>query len=411
MPHLENIMRIFTALLTGTVLITCFTRVALTEPQIIKYARPGPQPKLYYSGVMVDKTYYVAGSGDGRPESPDESYREKTRRCFKSIQRSLKMAGLDLENIGQAWVILEDLDAAGEMTEIWKEIFPENSPARTTISVANIPGPSQLEITAIAYSDLSGIKIVGPKDLTYSLGVLAGNTFYVSGRGSRIPGAGQPETFEAQARQAMKNMEFALNEAGLDFSHVVWSNIYLDNYDNYGITNKVYSEFFEYGDEPARVTAFVEGIPGGNHIEVTCIATTDLSGRKIVRPSSMKYGPDETAPTASPGVWSGNTLYLSAQTGFDPGGGISTVDFEKQFRQMMQNHLDVLEEAGLGFEDIVSGNVYLRNINDYGPLNRVYPEYFELKGPGVRTCFQPNHGFEKNDVRVKSSFIMAGKRK
>jgi len=305
-------------------------------------------------------------------------------------------------------VMLEDLEQAGEMTEIWKETFPTNSPARTTFSVANIPGPSQMEITAIAYSDLFERKIVGPGNLTYSLGVLAGNTFYVSGRGSKIPGGGQPETFEEQARQAMKNMESALTEAGLEFRHVVWGNIYLDNYDNYGIMNKVYSEFFEYGNEPARVTVFVEGIPGGNHVEVTCIATTDLSSRKVVRPASMKYGPEEMALTASPGVLAGNTLYLSAQTGYVPEEGIGTVDLDKQFRQMMQNHLDVLNEAGLGFEDIVSANVYLRNINDYGPMNKIYPEYFELNGPGVRTCFQPNNGVEKNDVRVKSSFIMAG---
>ncbi|MBN1292080.1 MAG: RidA family protein [Candidatus Latescibacteria bacterium] len=392
-------------------LVIVFVFNVFAEPLIKKFARPGPKPGLYYSGVMVGKTYYVAGTGDGRPESPDESYAVKTKRCFASIQRSLQMANLDLANVVQAWVMLEDPEAVKDMTAAWKETFPTNSPARTTFSVANIPGPSQMEITAIAYSDLSERKIVGPKDLTYSLGVLAGETLYVSGRGSSIPGSGQPETFEEQARQAMKNMEHALTEAGLDFGHVLWSNIYLDSYDNYGVFNKVYSEFFDYGNEPARITVFVEGIPGGNHVEVTCIATTDLASRRIVRPASMKYGPEEMAPTASPGVWAGNTLYLSAQTGYIPGAGIETVDLEKQFHQMMQNHLDVLEEAGLGFEDIVSANVYLRNINDYDLMNIYYPEYFRVNGPGVRTCFQPNHGSAKNDVRVKSTFIMAGERK
>ncbi|MCE5249476.1 RidA family protein [bacterium] len=403
--------RITFCLLMCIIIVLFISYSIAADPLIKKFSRPGAAPTLYYSGIMVGKTYFVAGTGDGNPESPDETYYAKTQRCMKSIQNSLKMAGLDLENVVQAWVMLEDPDQAGEMTKAWKETFPSNSPARTTISVANIPGPSQIEITAIAYSDLSERKIVGPKDLTYSLGVLAGNTLYVSGRGSAIPGGGQPETFEDQARQAMKNMEAALKEAGLGFGHVVWSNIYLDNYENYGVFNKVYSEFFEFGNEPARVTVFVEGIPGGNHVEVTCIATTDLSTRKVVRPPSMKYGPGETAPTASPGMWSGNILYLSAQTGYVPSEGIGTVDIEKQFRQLMQNHLDVLKEAGLGFEDIVSANVYLRNINDYGPMNDMYKEYFTANGPGVRTCFQPNHGFEKNDVRLKASFIMAGERK
>ena len=68
----------------------------------------------------------------------------------------------------------------------------------------------------------------------------------------------------------------------LDYGHVVWSNIYLDNPDNLGVFNKVYSEFFDYGNEPARVTVICEGIPGGNHVEVTCFATTNLSERRLV---------------------------------------------------------------------------------------------------------------------------------
>ena len=402
---------------TGLAAIAMLLMIALnsshsTADDIIKkFARPGPRPKLYYSGAMVGNTYYVAGSGDGAQKMANESYYDKTQRCFRSIQRSLTMAELGMENIVQAWIMLEDPAGVKEMTRAWKEAFPETPPARTTFYVANIPGPSQMEITAIAYTDLSERKIVGPKDLTYSLGVLAGETLYVSGRGSSIPGGGQHETFEEQARQAMKNMQHALTEAKLDYNHVVWSNIYLDNYDNLGIFNKVYSEFFDYGNEPARVTVICEGIPGGNHVEVTCFATTNLEDRKLVRPASMKYGPNEAAMTASPGVWSGNTLYLSGMSGNVPHEGITTVDINTQFRQMMQNHTDIIEEAGLSFKDIVSGNIYLRNINDYGSMNELYPGYFEANGPGVRTCFQPNHGAEKNDVRVMSSFILAGERK
>ena len=77
--------------------------------------------------------------------------------------------------------------------------------------------------------------------LTYSLGVIAGETVYVSGRGSAKPGGGQHETFKEQAHQAMKNMESALTEAGLGFGHVVWSNIYLDDQDNLDTFNSVYS--------------------------------------------------------------------------------------------------------------------------------------------------------------------------
>ncbi len=110
--------------------------------------------------------------------------------------------------------------------------------------------------------------------------------------------------------------------------------------------------------------------------------------------------------TASPAVWAGDTLYTSGLAGFDPVEGIPSVDLEKQVRRMAQNHIDVLSEAGLKLEDIVSGHVYLRNINDYKPFNDIYAEFFS-KGPGVRTCLMPNSGYEKNDVRVTASFIAA----
>jgi 2-iminobutanoate/2-iminopropanoate deaminase len=381
------------------------------EDIITKFARPGPRPTLYYSGAMVGNTYYVAGTGDGAPKAEDESYYDKTHRCFAGILRSLTLAGLGTENIVQAWVMLEDGDGVRDMTRAWKETFPENSPARTTFYVANIPGPSEMEITAIACTDLSERKIIGPEDLTYSLGVFAGETLYVSGRGSAKPGGGQHETFEEQARQAMKNMESAFNEAGLGFGHVVWSNIYLDDQDNLDVFNEVYSEFIVGGSEPARVTVICEGIPGGNHVEVTCIATTNMAGREIVSSADMRHVSGGAAMSASPGVWSGNTLYLSGLSGLMPHGGGNADDLTAQFQRMMQNHLNVIAEAGLGFEDIVSGNIYLRNIDDYGPMNELYPGYFEANGPGVRTCFQPRQDSDQIDVSVMSSFIMAGERK
>ena len=59
---------------------------------------------------------------------------------------------------------------------------------------------------------------------------------------------------------------------------------------------------------------------------------------------------------------------------------------------MAKNHLDVLQAAGLGYSDIVSGHVYLKDINDYAPMNKVYKEFFSA-GPGVRTCLMPNGGW------------------
>ncbi len=366
----------------------------------------GSRPSgLFAPGVVVGKTVYVAGKGDYRP---NEDFPAKVRNCLAEIEKTLKVGGLNLSHVVKAHCYLEDPENYAKFNEVYREFFLDRPPARTTLGVPHVPGDSRVEITAIAYTDPSEVKQFGPPAGTFpfSAGILAGDTLYISGKGDQLPDGGHPATFEEQVRQAMRNVESVLKAAGLDFRHVVFSNVYIDNYDNYGVVNKVYSEFFEYGNEPARAAVFVDWIPGDSHVEITCIATTDLARRKVVRPGSMKYGPDGRAMSASPAVWAGDTLYLSALAGFDSVEGIMTVDLEKQVRRMAQNHMDILAEAGLKLEDIVSGHVYLRNINDYKPFNEIYAEYFS-KGPGVRTCLMPNSGYEKNDVRATASFIAA----
>ncbi|MFC1528335.1 RidA family protein [Candidatus Latescibacterota bacterium] len=360
-----------------------------------------------YSQVMVGKTYYNSGRGD---YSPEKDLPGKVRNCLGLIQKSLQQAGMDMENVVTSYCYLEDPELYPEFNKVYGEFFTKNPPTRTTLGVPDVPGESRLEITCIAYNDLSEMKVIGsaPAGFPFSSGILAGTTLYISGKGDQLPGGGHPDTFEEQVRQTMRNIESVLKEAGLDFRHVVMSHIFLDDYDNYGMTNKVYSEFFDYGDEPARATVFVDWIPGGSHIEITCIATTDLSKRKVVRPASMKYGPEGMAFTASPAVWADDTLYMSALSGFYPDEGITTVNLEAQTLQMMKNQSDVLEAAGMNLSNVVSGTVYLRNINDYAPMNKVYYSQFK-KGEGVRvrTCLMPNSGYEKNDIRVWTSFIAA----
>ncbi len=360
---------------------------------------------LFAPGLMVGKTVYIAGKGDYRP---NEEFPNKVRNCLAEVAKSLKVGGLDLSNVVAAQCYLEDPQNYAKFNEVYGEFFPQRPPARTTLGVPNVPGDSRVEITCVAYTDPSEIKQIGtqPGGRPYSSGILAGKTLYISGKGDQLPDGSHPATFEEQVRQTMRNVESVLKEAGLDFRHVVFSNVYLDKYENYAIANKVYSEFFEFGNEPARATVFVDWIPGDSHVEITCIATTDLASRKVVRPASMKYGFEERAMSASPAVWAGDTLYISGLTGFDPLTGGVPAGLENQVRRMAQSDIDILSAAGLSLQDIVSGHVYLRDISDYAPLNEVYKEYF-TKGPGVRTCLMPNSGFEKNEVKVRASFIAA----
>ncbi|MHC5541460.1 Rid family hydrolase [Singulisphaera rosea] len=366
----------------------------------------GERPKaLFAPGVMVGKTLYVAGKGDYRPDAP---FPEKVQNCLNEIRKTLQMAGLDMGHVVKSFVYLEDPDKYAEMNAEYAKFFPKNPPARTTLGVPQVPGESRVEITCIAYSDLAERKAIGspPEGRPYSPGIQAGDTVYVSGKGDQTADGKHPETFEEQVRQCMKNVQSTLKEANLDFKNVVMSHVFLDKYENLEVAAKVYKEFFPEGDEPACSTVFVDWIPGGSHVEVTCFATTDLANRKVIRPADFKPGPMEASVVASPGILAGNTLYMSGLSAFKVGGSPVTAKLEEQVVEMAKNHTAVLEAAGLTPEDIVAGWVYLKDMKDYKPMNDVYGKFYS-KGPGVRTCLMPNSSYEKNDILVRGSFIGA----
>jgi 2-iminobutanoate/2-iminopropanoate deaminase len=368
--------------------------------------KDGRRPSgLFAPGVVVGKTLYVAGKGDYKP---DEKTAGKVKNCLNEVRKTLQLAGMDMENVVQAYVYLEDHDQYAEMNKYYAEFFPTDPPSRTTLGVAQVPGDSRLEITCVAYGDRSEKKRIGnpPPGLPFSPGVLAGDTLYISGKGDQLSGGGHPATIEEQVRQAMRNVESTLKLAGLDFRHVVMSNVFLDRRENLAAADKVYSEFFENDNEPACSTAFVDWIPGGSHVEITCIATTDLPGRKAVRPAGIKVGPSEGAVTGSPACWAGNTLYISALSGSASPAEVASAGVGDEVRGMAKKHSAVLDAAGLKLDDIVSGFVYLSDMKDYQPMNNVYREYYS-KGPGVRTCLMPGSGNDNSRGRVSGSFIAA----
>ena len=392
--------------LTPVVIVFGLVQPTLGQSPNKKFITPnGKRPTgLFAPGVMVGKTLYVAGKGDYKP---NEDTAGKVKNCLNEVRKTLKLAGMDMNNVVQSYIYLEDHDQYAEVNKHYAEFFPNDPPSRTTLGVAQVPGASRLEITCVAYADLSEKKRIGepPAGLPFSPGILAGDTLYISGKGDQLPGGGHPATFEEQVRQAMRNVEATLKLAGLDFRHVVMSNVFLDRYENLEVADKVYNEFFEDGSEPACSTSFVNWIPGGSHVEITCIATTDLSTRKVVRPAASRPARWTGASQPVP-LYGQATPSTSPRCRLAPTEGATTASVGDQVRRMAKGHVEILDQAGLKPEDIISGFVYLSDMKDYDAMNNVYKEFYS-RGPGVRTCLMPGSDIDKTGVRVRGSFIAA----
>lgn len=82
----------------------------------------------------------------------------------------------------------------------------------------------------------------------------------------------------------------------------------------------------------------------------------------------------------------GDTLFLSGQTPLDPATGKLVIgDIGVQTRQCLHNLGQVLEAAGLGFDDVVKCNVFLVDMADFAAMNAVYAEHFRAPYPARTT--------------------------
>ncbi len=112
-------------------------------------------------------------------------------------------------------------------------------------------------------------KAIGP----YSQAVKYENLLFISGQI-----AIDPETQEfiggdagKQTERIMENIKAVLEEAGLNFNHVVKATIYLKNIQDFEAVNEVYGRYFTE-HKPARATVEVSNLPKGALVEIEVIA-------------------------------------------------------------------------------------------------------------------------------------------
>jgi 2-iminobutanoate/2-iminopropanoate deaminase len=74
----------------------------------------------------------------------------------------------------------------------------------------------------------------------------------------------------------------------------------------------------------------------------------------------------------------GNMLFITGQLPVDPvtSKKVGNGDITLEARQVMENMMAVLEEAGFSAKDVVSAVVYLTNIDTLDTVDAVWQEYF-----------------------------------
>lgn len=110
---------------------------------------------------------------------------------------------------------------------------------------------------------------IGP----YSHAVLKGNMLFVSGQVGKHPVSGELilSTITAETTQVMENVKGILTDAGMNFTNVCKTTIFLKDLNDFAAVNEVYGSYFT-GDYPARETVQVAKLPLNVNVEISVIA-------------------------------------------------------------------------------------------------------------------------------------------
>ncbi len=110
---------------------------------------------------------------------------------------------------------------------------------------------------------------VGP----YSQGIRANGLIFTAGQLGIDPATGKlvEGGVEAQARQALTNLQAVLEAAGSSLSRAVKVTVFLQDMNDFKAVNGVYAQFFTQ-DPPARSAVQVAALPLGGLVEIEAIA-------------------------------------------------------------------------------------------------------------------------------------------
>jgi reactive intermediate/imine deaminase len=364
-------------ILLAVVSLLCFASSLFAQ------ASGAPPANLGPNGFDAGDYVYVSGQG---PQHPDGTipvnFPDQVRQCLDNIRKVVEAAGLSMDNVVYIQVYLEDTNHFRELNQVFANYFAHDPPARGVLGVARVP-QSPVQITAVAVRDLKGKQAVSLPSVTpnkaYSDAMLTYDRLFVSTMPGSDPATGNVlQDPAAQVRMALDRLNSVVQAAGLTLANMVFVNPYLTSDVPMRTMNEQYARRFEFGNTPARATIEVSSLPEGAHIAFTGVAVRDLSRRHSIRPKNMP-----PSPTASPCVFAGDTLYCSAKSGFIPGpnGGVFSASVADQTRQSMRNLLDNLEEAEMGFDQVVSTTIYLDDLKDTSLFANVYKKYFKATLP------------------------------
>ena len=120
--------------------------------------------------------------------------------------------------------------------------------------------------------------------------------------------------------------------------------------------------------------------------------------KKIIHSSNA---PEAIGPY-SQAVFANNTLYCSGQIALDKNGVLVNGNISDETNQIINNIREVLKAAEMDFTNVVKSTIFLKNMQDFNVVNKIYEKVFDDNPPARETVEVSN--LPKN-VNIEISVI------
>jgi 2-iminobutanoate/2-iminopropanoate deaminase len=113
--------------------------------------KPADGKQMITSLIVHNGLIYISGQGaNDAGDVKGADIESHTTKVMNNVKKLVEAGGGSMDSILQLTVYLSKLDDYDGMNKVFKGYFPHGGPARTTVSVAGVPGHSLLEINCIA---------------------------------------------------------------------------------------------------------------------------------------------------------------------------------------------------------------------------------------------------------------------
>lgn len=215
--------------------------------------------------------------------------KEQSQQCLNNINAILESIGHTMADIVKTTIFIKNISDAEAINEVCGQFFPSYVPARSLVSVADLPMNALVQIdVVVSHGDgtppqlpedtrllvIEANNTVNAPEVDYSHSVAFSHYNHISGQLPLSPKNNEVVAggIKEQVKQCLENIKNIVESVEHVMDDIVKVNIQIKNMDDINIVNEVYTTFFNH-ELPARTVIGVSELPMDALIQIDAVVS------------------------------------------------------------------------------------------------------------------------------------------